>query len=54
MSQADDTKSTISIHPDVLALKDKAQKEGLETVWERFAAQQPQCGFCELGLSCRI
>ena len=43
-----------SIHPDVLALKDKAQKEGLETVWERFAAQQPQCGFCELGLSCRI
>ena len=44
----------ISIHPDVLALKDKAQKEGLETVWERFAAQQPQCGFCELGLSCRI
>ena len=44
----------VSIHSDVLALKDKAQKEGLETVWERFAAQQPQCGFCELGLSCRI
>ncbi len=44
----------VSIHPDVLALKDKAQKEGLETVWERFTAQQPQCGFCELGLSCRI
>ncbi len=47
-------KESISIHPDVLALKDKAEKEGLETVWERFAAQQPQCGFCELGLSCRI
>ena len=44
----------VSIHPDVLALKAKAQNEGLETVWERFAAQQPQCGFCELGLSCRI
>ena len=44
----------VSIHPDVLAMKDQAQKEGLETVWERFAAQQPQCGFCELGLSCRI
>ena len=53
MTDPSKTKS-ISIHPDVLALKDKAQKEGLETVWERFAAQQPQCGFCELGLSCRI
>src|SRR4030043_1967638 len=54
MSPADDTKGNISIHPDVLALKDKAQKEGLETVWDRFGAQQPQCGFCEMGLSCRI
>jgi len=54
MSQQDNPKGNISIHPDVLALKDKAQKEGLETIWERFAAQQPQCGFCELGLSCRI
>jgi anaerobic carbon-monoxide dehydrogenase catalytic subunit len=44
----------VSIHPDTLAMVDKARAEGLETVWERFAAQQPQCGFCELGLSCRI
>jgi anaerobic carbon-monoxide dehydrogenase catalytic subunit len=44
----------ISIHPDVLALKEKARQEGLETIWERAAAQEPQCGFCELGLSCRI
>jgi anaerobic carbon-monoxide dehydrogenase catalytic subunit len=43
-----------SIQPDTLALKEKASQEGLETIWERFAAQQPQCGFCELGLSCRI
>jgi len=43
-----------SIHPDVLAIKDKARQEGLETVWERAQAQEPQCGFCELGLSCRI
>lgn len=43
-----------SIQPDTLALKEKAKQEGLETIWERFAAQQPQCGFCELGLSCRI
>ncbi|MFA5110561.1 MAG: anaerobic carbon-monoxide dehydrogenase catalytic subunit, partial [Desulfobaccales bacterium] len=33
---------------------DKARAEGLETVWDRAAAQEPQCGFCELGLSCRI
>ena len=44
----------ISIQPDVLAMAEKARQEGLETVWDRFAAQQPQCGFCELGLSCRI
>ncbi len=54
MSQQDDLQGNISIHPDVLALKAKAQREGLETVWERFQAQEPQCGFCELGLSCRI
>ncbi|MBM4275020.1 MAG: anaerobic carbon-monoxide dehydrogenase catalytic subunit [Deltaproteobacteria bacterium] len=43
-----------SIQPDTLAMKDKAAQEGLETVWDRFQTQQPQCGFCELGLSCRI
>jgi carbon-monoxide dehydrogenase catalytic subunit len=43
-----------SIHPDVLTMKEKAQQEGVETVWERALAQEPQCGFCELGLSCRI
>jgi anaerobic carbon-monoxide dehydrogenase catalytic subunit len=44
----------VSIHPDTLALKEKAQQEGLETIWERHQAQEPRCGFCELGLSCRI
>ncbi len=43
-----------SVQPDTLALKEKARQEGLETVWDRFAAQEPQCGFCSLGLSCRI
>ncbi len=46
--------NSISIQPDTLALKEKAAKEGLETVWERHAAQEPRCGFCDLGLSCRI
>lgn len=31
----------------------KAAADGVETVWDRYQAQLPQCGFCELGLSCR-
>jgi carbon-monoxide dehydrogenase catalytic subunit len=27
--------------------------EGIDTVWERLAAQQPQCGYCLMGVSCR-
>ena len=44
----------VSIHPDTLAMVDKARAEGLEIIWDRAASQEPQCGFCELGLSCRI
>src|SRR5512135_699670 len=54
MSQPDNLKGNISIQPDTLALREKARQEGLETVWERHAAQEPRCGFCDLGLSCRI
>ena len=32
----------------------KAAADQLETVWERYEAQLPQCGYCEMGLSCRI
>ncbi|MGC8659894.1 MAG: anaerobic carbon-monoxide dehydrogenase catalytic subunit [Desulfomonilaceae bacterium] len=32
----------------------KAFHDNVETVWDRFQTQQPQCGFCEMGLSCRI
>ena len=32
----------------------KAHKDQVETVWDRHEAQQPQCGYCEMGLSCRI
>ena len=53
MSDSSEIKN-ISIQPDTLALKEKARQEGLETVWERHAAQEPRCGFCDLGLSCRI
>ena len=42
-----------SICEDAQAMIAKPQKDGVETVWDRLKAQQPQCGFCELGLSCR-
>ncbi|GFP31848.1 anaerobic carbon-monoxide dehydrogenase catalytic subunit [Candidatus Hakubella thermalkaliphila] len=31
-----------------------AEREGYSTIWDRFAAQVPQCGFGELGTCCRI
>jgi carbon-monoxide dehydrogenase catalytic subunit len=54
MKNPEPSSPSCSIHPDVLTMKEKAQQEGVETVWERAQAQEPQCGFCELGLSCRI
>ncbi len=32
----------------------KAAQDQVETVWDRHQAQQPHCGFCEMGVSCRI
>jgi carbon-monoxide dehydrogenase catalytic subunit len=43
-----------SINPDTWAMLDIAQAEGLDTLWDRLASQQPQCGYCSLGTSCRI
>ncbi|MBG0791820.1 MAG: anaerobic carbon-monoxide dehydrogenase catalytic subunit [Desulfovibrionaceae bacterium] len=42
-----------SICTDAQAMLKKARVEGIETVWDRLLEQQPHCGFCELGLSCR-
>ncbi len=38
---------------DARAMLARAREEGVETVWDRLAAQEPQCGYCALGLSCR-
>jgi carbon-monoxide dehydrogenase catalytic subunit len=38
---------------DVVAMRKVAAQEGIPTVWDRLAAQQPQCGYCALGVSCR-
>ena len=45
--------SAYSICEDAQAMLAKAKKDGVETVWDRLKAQEPHCGFCELGLSCR-
>ncbi|GAB6173120.1 anaerobic carbon-monoxide dehydrogenase catalytic subunit [Paradesulfitobacterium aromaticivorans] len=42
-----------SIDPAALDLLKKAAVDGIETVWDRYEAQQPQCGFGTLGICCR-
>ncbi len=43
----------LTINQDAQSMIDIARAEGIETVWDRLAAQEPQCGYCQLGLSCR-
>src|SRR5512136_2505708 len=43
-----------TINEDTLAMMEIAHREGIETVWDRLAKQEPQCGYCQLGTSCRI
>lgn len=43
-----------TICDDALSMLKKAEDDGVETVWDRHKNQQPHCGYCELGLSCRI
>jgi carbon-monoxide dehydrogenase catalytic subunit len=42
-----------SADPVSREMLDVCRKAGLETAWDRFEKQQPQCGFGELGLCCR-
>lgn len=42
-----------TIDPASQAMLSLAEKQGLETAWDRLEKQQPQCGFGELGLCCR-
>jgi carbon-monoxide dehydrogenase catalytic subunit len=45
--------SELTICKDAQAMLLKAREDGVETVWDRLKQQQPHCGFCELGVSCR-
>ena len=42
-----------SIDPASLEMLSRAEEAGLETAWERYDKQEPQCGFGLLGLCCR-
>ena len=42
-----------TITEDGRRLLEKAHSDQVETVWDRHQAQLPQCGYCDLGLSCR-
>jgi len=43
----------LSIWEDAQQMIEKARKDGVETVWDRFEQQTPGCKFCELGLTCK-
>ena len=53
MSNLEKKFESLTICQDGQVMLAKAQRDNIETVWDRFDSQQPQCGFCEMGLSCR-
>ncbi|MDH3393120.1 MAG: anaerobic carbon-monoxide dehydrogenase catalytic subunit, partial [Desulfobulbaceae bacterium] len=42
-----------SIWPDARQMLAKAERDGVETAWDRLEVQTPHCKFCELGTTCR-
>ena len=52
MSDTNDLRSK-STDPAVREMIAKAAKVGIKTVWDRYEAMQPQCGFGDTGLCCR-
>ena len=45
--------ATLTMPSDARQMLELARAEGISTVWDRAIAQEPQCGYCSLGLSCR-
>ncbi|WP_136809255.1 anaerobic carbon-monoxide dehydrogenase catalytic subunit [Desulfosediminicola flagellatus] len=43
----------LTIWEDAEKMIEKARRDGVETVWDRFEQQTPGCKFCELGLTCK-
>jgi anaerobic carbon-monoxide dehydrogenase catalytic subunit len=44
--------AALTIAADARDMIERARQEGITTVWDRLRAQQPQCGYCSLGVSC--
>jgi len=42
-----------SIDPASQSMLEKAENEGIETAWDRYEKQLPQCSFGQLGICCR-
>ncbi|MCL1851973.1 MAG: anaerobic carbon-monoxide dehydrogenase catalytic subunit [Peptococcaceae bacterium] len=42
-----------TIDPAAAEMIEKANRENVETTWDRFEQQKPQCGFGDLGVCCR-
>ena len=42
-----------TIDPAVAEMLEKAESENIQTTWDRFEKQKPQCGFGDLGVCCR-
>jgi carbon-monoxide dehydrogenase catalytic subunit len=42
-----------SIDPASQIILHKAEQEGIETAWDRYEKQIPQCSFGQLGICCR-
>ncbi len=43
-----------SADPAAVEMLNLAEKEQLETIWDRLEKQQPQCGYGQLGTCCRL
>jgi carbon-monoxide dehydrogenase catalytic subunit len=47
-------KQSRTADPVAQQILDVAEEKGIQTSWDRWDAMQPQCGFGQLGLCCRI
>lgn len=52
-SAKNETAFRLGIGSDAHVMIERARDLGIETVWDRLVAQEPQCGYCALGVSCR-
>ncbi|KPK97898.1 MAG: carbon monoxide dehydrogenase [Omnitrophica WOR_2 bacterium SM23_72] len=43
-----------TVDPASQKMLEEAEKQSIKTAWDRYDSQQPQCGFGQLGICCRI